>query len=74
MKSVTLTPRDNGYGRYIFGLQGSSNYRVSTTPLETLKYSAYEVVYWIDATFQGLRMLGVRASWGWTTCPGRWVW
>lgn len=57
VKSVTLTPRDNGYGRYIFGLQGSSNYRVSTTPLETLKYSAYEVVYWIDATFQGLRML-----------------
>ncbi len=43
-------------GAYRFGIPGSS-YRARTGPLDTLRYSAYEVYYWIDVTLQSLGML-----------------
>ncbi len=43
-------------GAYRFGIPGS-NYRVRTGPIDTLRYSAYEVYYWIDVTIQSLGML-----------------
>lgn len=52
-----LTPKDDGTGRYILGLAGNRNYRFQATPLEVLKYSAYEVKFWIDTTIGSLKML-----------------
>ncbi len=54
--TVTVTPQmtENGYK---YGISGSVNYRQETGPLETLKYSAHEVSYWIDMTLQSLNML-----------------
>lgn len=57
IRVAELTPKDNGYGRYILGIAGSNNYRVKASSLEVLKYSAYEVKYWIDTTFESLKML-----------------
>lgn len=45
---------ENGYK---FGISGSVNYRQKTGVLDTLKYSAYEVYYWIDTTLQSLGMM-----------------
>lgn len=42
---------------YKYGISGSVNYRQKTNALQTLKYSAYEVYYWIDMTLQSLNML-----------------
>ena len=56
-KTAELTPVDNGYGRYVLGISGSSNYRTKADSLEVLAYSAYEVKFWIDTTFQGLKMM-----------------
>lgn len=44
-------------GSYKYGIVGSVNYRVKTNVLDTLKYSFYEVGYWIDTTLQSLKML-----------------
>lgn len=43
-------------GAYRFGIPGSS-FRVRTGPIDTVRYSAYEVYYWIDVTIQSLGML-----------------
>ena len=44
-------------GSYKYGIVGSVNYREKTNALETLKYSACEVGYWIDTTLQSLKLL-----------------
>ena len=44
-------------GRYIFGISCSSNYREKCGILGTLKYSAYEVKYWIQLTIESIKML-----------------
>lgn len=55
--TVSMSPVDNGSGRYIFGIGCSANYREKCGVLDTLKYSAYEVKYWIELTIQSLKML-----------------
>ncbi len=52
---TTITPAVIN-GAYRFGIPGSS-YRMRTGPIDTLRYSAYEVYYWIDVTLQSLGML-----------------
>lgn len=55
--TVTLTPRyDEEQGRHLIGFYGSG-LREKGNVLDALKYSAYEVKYWIDTTVQSLRML-----------------
>lgn len=56
-KTATLSPKESEGGRYIFGIGVYSNYREKTGALETLKYSAYEVKYWIQLTIESLKML-----------------
>ncbi|MDD2959568.1 MAG: RIP metalloprotease RseP [Lachnospiraceae bacterium] len=56
-KVAELTPVDNGSGRYVIGISGSTNNRTKANSLQVLKYSAYEVKYWIDTTFDSLKML-----------------
>ena len=56
-KTVMLVPVDNGYGRYIFGIVGDSNYRTKCNPLQTAYYSAREVRYWITEVALSLRMM-----------------
>ncbi len=51
---VTPVLTENGYK---YGISGSVNYRQRTNVIETLKYSAYEVRYWIDTTLQSLKLL-----------------
>lgn len=53
---ATVQPVMTEYG-YKYGIAGSVNYRQKTNAIETLKYSAYEVYYWIDMTLQSLKML-----------------
>lgn len=53
---TTVTPMLTEAG-YKYGISGSVNYRQKTNALQTLKYSAYEVYYWIDMTLQSLNML-----------------
>ncbi len=55
--SALLRPVDNGQGRYVFGMSGSSLNRVLLSPLETARYGTYEVGYWVDAVFQSLKMM-----------------
>lgn len=45
---------ENGYK---YGISGSVNYRQKTGVLDTIRYSAYEVYYWIDTTLQSLGMI-----------------
>jgi len=47
---------DDEAGRYYMGLSGSGVYQKFDF-LGTLKYSAYEVGYWIETTFKSLQML-----------------
>ena len=54
---ASLICEDNGSGRYIMGLSGSSNYRVKASPLQTVRYSVHEVRYWIGVVLSGLRMM-----------------
>lgn len=53
---TTIEPilTENGYK---YGISGSVNYRQKTGVLGTIKYSAYEVYYWIDTTLQSLGMM-----------------
>lgn len=44
-------------GTYKYGIAGNVNYRIKANAIDTLKYSAYEVYYWIDMTLQSLKML-----------------
>ena len=55
--AVNLIPADNGSGRHILGIAGNTNYRIKCSSLEVLKYSAYEVKYWIELTFSSLKMM-----------------
>lgn len=54
---TTLVPKATEDGRKILGITRSSNYREKTTPIQTLKYSLYEVKYWIDTTIESLGMM-----------------
>lgn len=56
-KTVTLIPKlDEESGRHIMGIYGSS-YRTKGNAWETLRYSVYEVRYWICSTIESLGML-----------------
>ncbi len=54
---VQIVPKDDGTGRYIFGISGSSSYRVKTGPAGVVVYGACEVKYWIETTLQSLRYM-----------------
>lgn len=56
-KTVTLSPERSESGRYIFGISSSSSYREKVGTWETIKYSAYEVKYWIWTTIESLKLL-----------------
>ncbi len=52
-----LTPKyDEEQGRYLVGFYGSGVLEKGNV-LTAVKYSFYELKYWIDSTFQSLRML-----------------
>ena len=56
-RKATLIPKlDEESGRKLFGLQGSS-VRTKGNVLQTLRYSVYEVKYWINVTLNSLRAL-----------------
>ena len=55
--TFSMSPMDNGSGRYIFGIYCDSNYRQKCGILETLKYSVYEVKYWVELTVNSLKMM-----------------
>lgn len=58
--TVNLTPTyDEESGRYLYGLYGAAGY-TKYGPLKTLRYSAYEVKYWIQYTIGSLKMLVTR--------------
>lgn len=55
--TTTLEPQyDEETGRYLYGFMGGSE-NTKGTLFQNIKYSAYEVKYWIDTTIQSLRML-----------------
>lgn len=54
--TALITPTLNENGRYIMGVTVGDGY-VKGNLLETVKYSVYEVGYWIDITVQSLKML-----------------
>lgn len=56
-RTATLSPKQSETGRYIFGIGASSSYRERAGAWETIKYSAYEVKYWIQTTIESLKML-----------------
>lgn len=54
---TTLTPKYNEqYEYYMYGLVGGVEYERGNI-LDTLKYSIYEVKFWISSTLSGLRIL-----------------
>ena len=55
-RSAELTARQNENGRYILGISGGSR-TAAKNPAEVLKYSLYEVKYWISTTVNSLRLL-----------------
>lgn len=56
-REATITPRfDEEQGRYLVGFYGSGVSEKGNI-LTSIKYSAYELKYWVDAAFQSLRML-----------------
>ena len=55
-RTVTLTPRQAENGNYYLGFTGSG-IRTRGGVFTTLKYSAYEVKYWISTTLKSLGML-----------------
>ena len=58
-KSAEVIPELNESGtRYIFGMYGGSRYPAGGDVLKILKYSLYEVEYWIRTTIGSLRMIG----------------
>lgn len=54
--TAELTPQKGEDGRYVFGISASVG-REKGNAWETIKYSAYEVKYWIDTTLSSLKML-----------------
>lgn len=56
-REATITPQfDEEQGRYLVGFYGSGVSEKGNI-LTSIKYSAYELKYWVDAAFQSLRML-----------------
>lgn len=57
--TTELVPKfDEELGRYLYGFIGNSMREKHTgNPLNLIKYSVYEVGYWIDSTIQSLRLL-----------------
>lgn len=53
--TISVKPEKNDDGYYLIGIT-SSNY-AKTNVLETAKYSAYNVKYWIDLTIDSLKQL-----------------
>ena len=53
---TVVEPVQNENGKYIMGLVAGSTYQKGNV-LTTLKYSVYEVKYWIDLTLESLKML-----------------
>ncbi|MDO4343884.1 MAG: RIP metalloprotease RseP [Eubacteriales bacterium] len=63
-KTALITPRQNENGRYVLGISVNNAY-TSGGIFNTVRYSVYEVKYWIDITVESLRMLlGGRAGIG----------
>lgn len=56
-KTVTLVPVEGEDGRYKLGVVGSAYYRENVGPGQVLLYGVAEVRYWINAVFDGLRMM-----------------
>lgn len=56
ISEVTLTPEVNN-GSYLIGISGSNNCRQKPGILQTVKYSCYEVKYWIDTTLSSLKLM-----------------
>ena len=56
-KTADLVPMADENGRYKLGIVGSMYYRQETSLPETLLYGAAEVRYWINATFEGIKMM-----------------
>lgn len=56
-KEALIVPREDDSGKVRLGISTSSNYRIKGTAWDTIKYSAYEVRYWIITTLESLKML-----------------
>lgn len=56
ISEVTITPEVNN-GSYLIGISGSNNCRQKPGVLQTVKYSCYEVKYWIDTTLSSLKLM-----------------
>jgi regulator of sigma E protease len=56
LHTAVVTPQLTQSG-YKYGIVGSVNYREQTNFLDTIRYSGYEVGYWIDTTLQSLKLL-----------------
>lgn len=55
---TTLTPRyDETDGRYYMGVRGSENGVISPKGFGLIRYSAYEVQYWMKVTYKSLSMM-----------------
>ena len=55
-KSAELTARQSESGRYILGITGGVRIPAKN-PAQVLRYSLYEVKYWISTTLNSLRLL-----------------
>ncbi len=54
--TTVIVPRANETGRYVMGITPGIGY-VKGNAWEVMKYSVYEVEYWIDMAVQSLKML-----------------
>lgn len=54
--TVTLTPKQDSEGNYLYGIQYNAQYEKGNV-LSNLKNSCYEVRYWIYSTVQSLKLL-----------------
>ena len=54
---TAIVPKADENGSYKLGIVGSTYYRDKVGFFQTLGYGAAEVRYWIDAVFEGLRMM-----------------
>ena len=56
METVVTPVYDETAGRYYIGLMGAGEY-MKCNPFQVFQYSAYEVEYWVKATYKSLGML-----------------
>lgn len=54
--TAVLVPEENETGRYVMGISPGIGY-VKGNAWDVIKYSVFEVEYWIDITIQSLKML-----------------